>query len=84
MKNPSDERITDTVIGEAVMQLLDTGAEISWSTLTQTLQYQLKQEQDSERVIALSHAITDIQDQLRACFFSDQPLDYPSAQRQLH
>ncbi|RPD99741.1 hypothetical protein BBB56_12900 [Candidatus Pantoea deserta] len=84
MNKHSDQRITDIVIGEAVMALLDDGAEISWSALTHTLQQQLEQEHDSQRIIAIRSALTEIQDELRACLFSHLALHRPSAHKQLH
>jgi len=84
MKNMSDERITDIVIGEAVMQLVNTGADISWSAVTLTLQRQLKMEQDSERAEAMYRAIARMQEELRAHLVSERSLSYPPAERRLH
>lgn len=66
------------------MQLINTGADISWSAVTLTLQRQLKMEQDSERVEAMHRAITKLQDELLAHLVSEPSLDYPPVERRLH
>lgn len=85
MKITVDERMTDIVIGEAIMQLVDAGEEISWRSLTETLQHQIKVEQDSERLMAMRTAIDKVYSELR----SRSPLggyhsDRPAAGQLLH
>lgn len=66
MENYPNEKMTNIVIGEAVMLLVSAGVDISWRTVTETLQLQLKMEQDSERLMAMRHAINQVHNELRA------------------
>ncbi|WP_311790141.1 MULTISPECIES: hypothetical protein [Pantoea] len=85
MGNHSQDKMTNIVIGEAVMQLVSAGADISWRTVTETLQRQLKTEQDSERLMAMRHAINKVHDELRAHYGSHESLTgRPAAERLLH
>jgi len=85
MENNSNEKMTNIVIGEAVMQLVSAGADISWRAVTETLQLQLKMEQDSERLMAMRHAINQVHDELRAHYGTHGSLSgRPSAERLLH
>lgn len=85
MNNNSNERMINIVIGEAVMQLVDEGADISWRAVTETLRCQLNLEQDSERLMVLRHAITQVQDELRSHSTSHNLFaDRPAAERILH
>lgn len=85
MGNNSNERMTNIVIGEAVMQLVSAGADISWRAVTEALQRQLKMEQDGERLMAMRHAISKVYDELRAHYASHGSLtDRPAAERRLH
>lgn len=85
MENHSPDKMTNIVIGEAVMQLVSAGAEISWRAVTETLQRQLKTEQGSERLMAMRHAINQVHDELRAHYGSHESLSgHPAAERLLH
>ncbi|MDU5473413.1 hypothetical protein [Pantoea sp. UBA5035] len=85
MENNSNEKMTNIVIGEAVMQLVSAGADISWRAVTETLQLHLKMEQDSERLMAMRHALNQVHDELRAHYGTHGSLTgLPSAERFLH
>lgn len=85
MENNSNEKMTSIVIGEAVMQLAMAGADISWGTVTEMLQRQLKMEQDSDRLTAMRQAINQVYDQLRTQYGTYGALTgLPAAERFLH
>lgn len=85
MENNSNEKMTNIVIGEAVMQLVSSGADISWRAVTETLQLHLKMEQDSERLMAMRHALNQVHDELRAHYGTHgSQTGLPSAERFLH
>lgn len=85
MENNSNEKMTNIVIGEAVMRLVSAGADISWHAVTETLQLQLKMEQDSERLMAIRHAINQVHYWLRAHYGTHGSLTgRPSAEKLLH
>jgi probable RcsB/C two-component-system connector len=85
MKNNADERMTDIVIGEAIMQLVNAGEEISWRAVTEALQHQMQDEQDSERVTAMRGAIAKVTRELRSrAVSSGFQMDRPAAGQLLH
>jgi len=85
MENNANEKMTNIVIGEAVMHLVSAGADISWRAVTETLLRQLKTEQDSERLKAMRDAINQVYHELHTPYATYEALTgQPMAQRLLH
>lgn len=60
------DKLTDIVIGEAVLALLKEDAPVSGATLISRLNAMLKQEEDEGRQQALRRALSEVRQQLPA------------------
>ncbi len=65
MHSDQEEKLAETIIGEAVIELLDTGAAISWRTLLDRLHKMIKNITDEKHLRAALYAIDNISRELQ-------------------
>lgn len=64
MYKSNDERLTDILIGEAILSLLQSGKAVSSRALMDALQRMAEQEEDEDRQQGLLRAINEVQQNL--------------------
>ena len=65
MKKEFEEKMTEILIGEAVTDLLDANAAISWTALLDRLRAGLDQETDEHRIRAGLRAIDEVRREMQ-------------------
>jgi len=65
MKNELEEKLTEILIGEAVTELLDANAAISWTALLDSLRASLDKETDEYRIRAGLRAIDEVRREMQ-------------------
>jgi hypothetical protein len=66
MKNTPDDDMTEILIGEAVTELLETRAAISWNALLQKLQSAMNNETSEVRIRAMQRAIDEVRQEMQS------------------
>lgn len=66
MYKSNKERLTDILIGEAMLELLQSGKAVSSRALLETLQRMAEQEDDEDRQQGLIRAINEVQQNLNS------------------
>ncbi len=74
MYRSKEERLTDTLIGDAVLQLLQTSGPVTTRTLLDKLHAMAAQESDAVRLKALHRAIAEVVNNMDAPDDSGTPL----------
>ncbi|WP_065647582.1 hypothetical protein [Pantoea eucrina] len=65
MKKEFEEKLTEILIGEAVTDLLDANAAISWTALLDRLRVGLDKETDEDRIRAALRAIDEVRREMQ-------------------
>lgn len=65
MKNTPEDDMTEILIGEAVTELLETRAAISWNALLQKLQSAMSKETSEVRSQAIQRAINEVRQEMQ-------------------
>jgi len=85
MSSFSDEKMTELIIGEAVTELLNDNAAITWSALLDKLHAIAASERDEERAKAALMAIGEVRAEMgNSKTESDNPLSGIPARHQMH
>lgn len=66
MFKSNDERVTDILIGEAMLDLLQSGKAVSSRALLESLQRMAENEEDDERRQGFARAIAEVKQNLAA------------------
>lgn len=66
MKNTPEDDMTEILIGEAVTELLETRAAISWHALLQKLQSAMNKETSEVRSQAIQRAIDEVRQEMQS------------------
>jgi len=66
MKSTPEDEMTEILIGEAVTELLETRAAISWNALLQKLLSALNKETSEVRIRAIQRAIGEVRQEMQS------------------
>lgn len=64
MQNSADDKLTEIIIGEAVKELLNSNAAVSWRALLDKLHCTLDAETDENRIRACLMAIDEVRNEI--------------------